>query len=487
MTKSRILITTPIYYVNDKPHIGHAFTTLIADVLSRYFKQQKKEVFFLTGTDEHGIKIAQLAQEQQKTPLQLGDEISLEFKKTWQNLGIEYDYFIRTTDKDHIETVQFILNTLKETNNLYEKDYQGLYCVGCESFLLEKDLVNGLCPFHQKPPLKVSERNYFFKLKDYLEKIKIKIEKGEIKITPDFALKETLGLFKQNLPDFSVSRLKEKVKWGIDLPFDDSQIVYVWVDALINYISAIGFYKDKKNFEKWWKEGYVLHILGKDILKFHAIYWPAILEALNVKTPDEELIHGFFTVNGQKMSKTLGNVIDPNDLVKQYGKDATRYLLLSQFPLSDGGDIKENQFQEKYNADLANNFGNLVSRVLSLVNKAKIEIKREPTVDFKKIILETKKNYSQLMEDYKLFEALKEIFKLVDYSNLYLTQNKTWELIGKKEKREILEEQLNNLLEALVEIKDLILPFLPETSKKLENNLKFLKIEPLFQRIHSSR
>ncbi len=267
------------------------------------------------------------------------------------------------------------------------------------------------------------------------------------------------------------------------MPFDDSQVVYVWVDALINYISAIGFYKNKKNFKKWWEQGYVLHILGKDILKFHAVYWSAILEALKVKTPDEELIHGFFTVNGQKMSKTLGNVIDPNDLIKKYGKDAVRYLLLSQFPLSDGGDIKENQFQEKYNADLANSFGNLVSRVVSLINKAEIEEKKEVSADFKKIILRTKENYSQFMENYKLFEALKEIFKLVDYCNLYLTQNKTWELIGKEEKRELLKEQLNNLLEALKEIKDLILPFLPETSKKLENNLKFLKVEPLFQRI----
>lgn len=483
MENSRILITTPIYYVNDKPHIGHAFTTLIADILTRYFRKNNKEVFFLTGTDEHGIKIAQLAEKLKKTPKELCDEISLAFKQTWKNLGIEYDYFIRTTDENHIKTVQDIIKTLKEKGDLYEKDYEGLYCVGCENFLLEKDLVNGLCPFHQKPPLKVSERNYFFKLEKYLQIIKNKIERKEIKITPEFALKETLGLFKQNLTDFSVSRLKEKVKWGIDFPFDNSQVVYVWVDALINYISAIGFYKDKDNFKKWWGNSYVLHILGKDILKFHAIYWPAILQALEIKTPNEELIHGFFTVNGQKMSKTLGNVIDPNELVKVYGEEATRYLLLSQFPISDGGDIKENQFKEKYNADLANSFGNLVSRVLTLVKKANLGKRGKVGNDFQKKLEETKRNYSHLMQNYKLYEALKEIFYLIDYSNLYLTQKKTWELIGKEEKRKELEEELNNLLFALEEIKDLIYPFLPKTSKKLEGIIENRAVEPLFRRL----
>lgn len=483
MEKSRIFITTPIYYVNDKPHIGHAFSTLIADVLTRYFRNQEKEVFFLTGTDEHGIKVSQLAQQKGKDPQKWCDEISLEFKKAWRNLEIEYDYFIRTTDKDHINTVEFVLNKLKETDNLYEKDYEGLYCVDCENFILEKDLVNGLCPFHKKPPIKVSEKNYFFKLKNYLKTIKNKIEKGEIKITPQFAFKETLGLFKQNLNDFSVSRLKEKVKWGVDLPFDKKQVVYVWVDALINYISAVGFYTDKNKFNKWWNESYILHILGKDILKFHAIYWPAILEALEIKTPNEELIHGFFTVNGQKMSKTLGNVIDPNNLVQTYGPEATRYLLLSQFPISDGGDIKASQFKEKYNADLANSLGNLVSRVLSLVKKANFKEKEKITNDFRQKITETKTRYSNLMEEYKLFEALKEIFQLVDYCNEFLTKNKTWELIGKEDKRELLEGQLNNLYKSLEEIRILISPFLPETSARLEKMLKFQQVEPLFKRL----
>ncbi|MGC8880910.1 MAG: class I tRNA ligase family protein [Minisyncoccia bacterium] len=483
MEKSRIFLTTPIYYVNDKPHIGHAFSTLVADVLTRYFRQKGKEVFFLTGTDEHGSKIYQKSQELKKNPQQFCDEISFLFKEAWKNLGIEYDYFIRTTDKDHIETVKYILEFLKKKDDLYEKNYEGLYCVECENFVSEKDLVNGLCPFHKKPPIKVSEKNFFFRLEKYLDLVFKKIKEKKLKITPESAYKETIGLIKQKLTDFSVSRLKEKVQWGIDIPFDNSQVVYVWVDALINYISAIGFYTNKNNFKKWWEESYVLHILGKDILKFHAIYWPAILQALGVKIPNEELIHGFFTVNGQKMSKTMGNVIDPNDLVKVYGEEATRYLLLSQFPISDGGDIKENQFKEKYNADLANSFGNLVSRVVSLVQKANLKERKKPENNFRKKIEEIKRSYSNLIENYKLYEALKEIFQLIDYCNLYLTQRKTWELIGSKETKKQLEEELSNLLFALEEIKELIYPFLPKTSKKMEEILKTLIPQPLFKRL----
>lgn len=485
MKSKRILITTPIYYVNDKPHLGHAFTTLIADVLTRFFRKRGKEVFFLTGTDEHGLKIYESAKSLNKTPQELCDENSFLFKKSWENLGIEYDYFIRTTDKAHIETVQYIFNLLKEKEELYEKEYEGLYCIGCENFILEKDLKDGLCPFHLKPPIKVSEKNYFFKLEKYLKVIEKEIKKGKLKITPEFALKETLGLIKQNLSDFSTTRLKERIRWGIEVPFDKDQVIYVWVDALINYISAIGFYKNKNNFNKWWNKSYVLHILGKDILKFHTVYWPAILKALKVKLPDEELIHGFFTINGQKMSKTLKNVIDPNELVKVYGKEGTRYLILSQFPIADGGDIKESQFKEKYNADLANNLGNLVSRVLTLKNKKEVEINQKPSRDFKKILKETEKNYLKLMEKYKIYEALKEVFKLIDYCNLYLTQKRTWELINKEDKKskDGFKKQISNLLISLEKIKDLIYPFLPDTSLKIEELIKNKKVEPLFKRL----
>ncbi len=356
--------------------------------------------------------------------------------------------------------------------------------VDCENFVSEKDLINGLCPFHKKPPLLVSEKNFFFRLEKYLDLVYKKIEEKELKITPDFAYRETIGLIKQKLTDFSVTRLKEKVKWGIDVPFDSSQVVYVWFDALNNYISAVGFYKNKEMFKKWWEEGYVLHILGKDILKFHAVYWPAILLALNVKLPNEELIHGFFTVNGQKMSKTLKNVIDPNEMVKNFGAEATRYLLLSQFPISDGGDIKESQFKEKYNADLANNLGNLVMRVISLINrKQKFQKTNKVDGEFEKIIEKTENNYEKFMEDYKLFEALKEVFTLIDYCNTYLTNQKPWEYINDQKQDKRFNQCLNNLLCALNKIKDLIYPFLPKTSEKIKEMLQTKTPEPLFKRI----
>ncbi len=307
-----ILITTPIYYVNDKPHIGHAYTTLAVDVLTRFFRLRKKEVFFLTGTDEHGAKIAQTAKALGITPKELCDKNSELFKEAWKNLGIKYDYFIRTTDKRHEEAVKKFVAKLKDKNAIYEKEYTGLYCTGCEKFLTEKELVDGLCPDHKTRPEKISEKNYFFKLKDYLQKVESLIKNNKLKIGPENAKKETLGLFKQSLEDFSVSR--QKVEWGIDLPFDTNQTVYVWVDALLNYRTGDG----SKTFENYWKNGIVIHLLAKDILKFHAIYWPAMLLAADEKVPDEEFIHGFFTINGQKMSKTLGNIIDPNDLVKKF-------------------------------------------------------------------------------------------------------------------------------------------------------------------------
>ncbi|MBU3922770.1 methionine--tRNA ligase, partial [Patescibacteria group bacterium] len=354
------LITTPIYYVNDIAHLGHAYTTLAADVLTRFFREQGEQVFFLTGTDEHGAKIAESAKKEGKDPKEFCDEKSELFKKTWENLNIKYDHFVRTTDEKHEKAVKKFLENLKDS--IYEKEYEGLYCTGCEKFLTEKELVDGLCPDHKKEPEKIKEKNYFFKLKDYLNKVEKLIESGKLKIEPDFARKETLALLKQDLDDFSISR--QKVKWGIEFPFDKNQTIYVWFEALLNYVSSIGYGTDE--FNEWWDDAEIVHLLAKDILKFHTIYWPAILLAAKQKTPDKEFIHGFFTVDGQKMSKTIGNVIDPNDIVNEFGVDGARYLLLSQFPFGQDGDFKKEKFIEKYNSDLANGLGNLVARVLKL-------------------------------------------------------------------------------------------------------------------------
>ncbi len=476
--KKKFLITTPIYYVNDKPHIGHAFTTLAADVLTRYLRIKGQKVFFLTGTDEHGAKIAQGAEKLGIEPKRFCDKNSELFKNTWKNLNINYSHFIRTTDKIHEKTVKTFLKKLQEKRAVYEKEYRGIYCTGCERFLTKKELVNGKCPNHRIKPEEVSEKNYFFKLRDYLKQVENLIKKNKLKIEPDYAKKETLGLFKQKLDDFSISRQKEKVKWGIELPFDKDQITYVWIDALLNYITGDG----SKEFEKYWKDGCVIHLLAKDILKFHAIFWPAMLLAIDHKIPSKEFIHGFFTINGQKMSKTLGNIIDPNNMIKKFGIDATRYLLLSQFPFGQDGDIKEDRFIEKYNADLANGLGNLISRVLKLAIENNIKLSKSiSSKEFLEKIKNTKDKYKQNIETFKLYEALREIWRLISFCDGYIEKNKPWKLVKTDKKK--LKEVLSNLLYCIFEIANLIEPFLPETSEKIKKQLKSGKSKILFPRI----
>lgn len=286
----KFYITTPIYYVNDKPHIGHAYTTIAADVLARYYRQKEYDVFFLTGTDEHGAKVAESAKEAGLGPQAFTDQNSELFKQVFNELHISNDYFIRTTDKRHEESVKKFIQRLYDQKDIYEGKYEGLYCIGCEKFMTEKELVDGMCPDHSKPPEKVSEKNYFFKLSKYLPKVKELIEKNKIKVQPEERKNEVLGLFKQGLDDFSVSR--EKVEWGIPLPFDEKQKTYVWVEALQNYISAIGYGDNEQEFKKWWPAN--VHIMAKDIIKFHAIYWPAMLIAAGEKSPKTIYVHGFF-------------------------------------------------------------------------------------------------------------------------------------------------------------------------------------------------
>ena len=461
----KILITTPIYYVNDKPHIGHAYTTLAADVLTRFFRAQGKEVFFLTGTDEHGAKIAEVAEKAGKTPKEICDENSEDFKKAWQNLEIKYDYFIRTTDKRHEEAVKKFVKKLKEKNAIYEKEYEGLYCVGCEKFLTEKDLVDGLCPDHKRKPEIVSEKNYFFKLD--LKVVKKLIKTKKLKISPARAKSEVLGLLNQELDDFSISRQKKRVKWGIDLPFDKNQTIYVWVDALLNYISAIGYGDDEKEFKKWWVNTRVIHLLAKDILKFHAVYWPAMLLSVGIKTPDEEFIHGFFTINGQKMSKTLGNFIDPNDLVKKFGAEVTRYLLLSQFPLSQDGDVKEEKFAEKYNSDLAQGIGNLVSRILALGEQYGKQIIIQCSNS--DLIAKSWNDYNKQMEEFRFNDALATIWSLVSYCDKYISDTKPW---GKIDDEKEFQKILGELIYILGNISLMLSPAMPKTSEKILRSLK---------------
>ncbi len=485
-TKARYLITTPIYYVNDRPHIGHAYTTIAADVLSRFFRLHGDEAFFLTGTDEHGSKVAEAAEKAGISPQKLCDRNSQLFKSAWKGLTISYDYFVRTTDARHIQAVARLLNNLFSARDprgqkvIYPGEYTGLYCVGCEKFITEKDLVDGLCPCHLKPPQKLTEKNYFFRLSSYLSAVEKLISEDRIRILPEEKKNETLGLFKQELEDFSISR--EKVTWGVDLPFDPSQKAYVWVDALPNYISAIGYGDNAEEFKKWWGSGKVIHLLGKDILKFHNIYWPAMLLALGEKPPDLLFIHGYFTVNGQKMGKSLGNVIDPHYLIEKYGSDATRYLLLTQFPFGQDGDIQEKRLEDKYNSDLANDFGNLASRVLKLIKEnysGEIPAPEDYQEEEKKLqaqTVDTVRKVFDYIEEININQGIDEILKLVRFTNRYVDKTAPWSLAKAKDKSR-LGTVLYASAEALRIISLLFYPVIPQKASKLRQTLGFREKE----------
>ncbi len=473
----KFYITTPIYYVNDKPHIGHAYTTVVADVLARWHRQNNVDTFFLTGTDEHGTKVAQSAEAQGKTPQEFCDEVAGIFKSRWSGLNISNDYFIRTTDKKHEERVKQIFTQLKNTKTpqgndvIYLDNYSGLYCTGCEKFLTEKELIDGKCPDHKVAPETLSEKNYFFRLSDYKQIIKEKIIKDEIKILPISRKNEALSLL-DFVDDFSISR--ESVQWGIELPFDKSQKSYVWVDALSNYITAIG-YPDDKNYKKWWPAD--IHLMAQDILKFHAIYWPAMLIALDLPLPKLEYIHGFFTINGQKMSKSLGNVIDPDDLVTKFGTDATRYLLLSQFSFGSESDIQVERFVEKYNADLANGLGNLVARITTLIEKNNLSLTIRQGSHSKLI-----KDFKKYLEVYKFDEALKILWDKLRSCDETITQTQPWKINDTKEVKEILEP----LAQDVLNVAELLEPFMPTIAEKIIKIFtakKITKAEALFPRI----
>lgn len=385
---NKFYVTTPIYYVNDVPHIGHAYTTLQADAVARAARLLLGDanVWFLTGTDEHGSKVAKAAEQAGIEVKEFVDKYADAFKQTWKKLNISHNDFIRTTEARHEAGVKQILSQLKTIKNnqsvVYEGVYEGLYCEGCEQFYTADELTDGLCPIHKKPAILLKEKNWFFRLSSYLDEIEKDVRDDIIKIIPEKRKNEVLGLIKQlrQLPnggDFSISR--ETVKWGIDLPaeYGSGQKAYVWVDALTNYITALGYGSaDDGLFKKFWqdKTSSVVHYLGQDILKFHAVYWPGLLLALGLfnfdqQRPLELRIHGYFTINGEKMSKSLGNVISPDELINRYGLEAARWLLISTFPFGSESDFSFTKFDEKYNAELANLLGNHISRVSNLVEK----------------------------------------------------------------------------------------------------------------------
>ncbi|HLD28451.1 MAG TPA: methionine--tRNA ligase [Patescibacteria group bacterium] len=457
----KFYITTPIYYANDQPHIGHAYTTIVADVLARYHRLAGDEVFFLTGTDEHGSKVAESAEAAGKSPQEFCDEISAHYQTLWDRLDISNDDFIRTTSNYHKKGVERFLSKLHEVGAVYEGQYEGLYCTGCENFITEKELEDGKCPDHNKEPQVVKEKNYFFKLKEYLPKVKELLDSGGLKILPESRHNEVLGLLRQGLEDFSISR--ESVKWGIEIPFNKKQVTYVWVEALQNYITALGYGDEGENFKKFWPAD--IHLMAKDIIKFHALYWPAMLIAAGLAVPKVIFAHGFFTINGHKMSKSLGNAIDPDALIDELGSDAVRYLLLSQFPFGADGDIKAGSFAIQYNSDLANSIGNLTSRVLAMTEKYYDGKVPEKDFEFSDEVAGIWRQYKKAMKEFQIDKAVEIIKKLNAFCDGYVERQKPWELA--KKDPEQLAKVIYNLLEAIRHLGLMIYPIMPQTAEKI--------------------
>ena len=477
--KKKFYITTPIYYVNDQPHIGHSYTTIAADVLSRYHRIQKEKVFFSTGVDEHGAKIEEAAKKIGKTPKQLCDANSKIFEKAWQDLGISYDGFIRTTNPYHKKIVQKVLKILHNQGTIYKGIYEGLYCVGCEQYKTKSDLVNGKCPDHQTKPMVIKEENYIFKLSQFENILRKKIEKDEFEIIPKERKKEVLQFLKQGLQDISISR--QRVKWGVVLPFDKSHTAYVWMDAFLNYLTVIGWDGNVKKLSKFWPPD--LQLMSKDILRVHATIWPAMLLALNIPLPKKLFVHGYFTIDGQKMSKSIGNVIFPKEMIKKFGVDGTRYLLLSSLSFGKDGDISWEKLSDRYNADLAKGLGNFAARVLTLAEKlnpkSKIQTSNQiQNSNVKKIIKRTQKDYKRAMDEFKFNAVLEEIWKLQGFCDRYIEKEKPWE----QSKSQLLVIQ--DLVIALFNVAEMLAPFMPETSEKILKQIKsHSKGKPLFPRI----
>ncbi|MBN1622506.1 MAG: methionine--tRNA ligase [Endomicrobiales bacterium] len=464
MKKSTFYITTPIYYVNDSPHIGHAYTTIACDILARWHRLKGLDVFYLTGTDEHGAKILEAAKNHGQDPKAFCDKIAEEFKSAWKNLRVTNDSFIRTTDPQHEKTVQDFLDKLFRAGTIYKGKYEGLYCVQCEKFLLESDLVEGLCPDHKSKPKQHSEENHFFALKKYREELIDIISSGQMQILPPERKNEILGKLKTGLEDISISRAA--LEWGIPLPFDKEQTAYVWVDALLNYISGIGYGNNSELFNKFWPAN--LHLMAKDILWFHTIIWPSMLMAAGLPLPKKVFAHGFFTINGDKMSKTLGNVILPHEMTEKFGVDATRYLTVSLFPFGSDGDISWQALIDKYNSELANNLGNLAARTLTMVHKYNnglVPDKPDSKTPWSANILTGLSSAETQLENLNFYGFSISMKATLDKINQYIEDSAPWKMA--KENNPNLPEVLFNLIQSLGIVAVYLLPFMPEISRQI--------------------
>ena len=425
----KFYITTPIYYVNDTPHIGHAYTTILADVLKRYNQILGKETFFLTGTDEHGQKVQEAAQKRHLKPQTHVDEYVIRFQDLWTKLNIQYSDFIRTTEPRHTKRVKNALQNIWDRGEIYEDEYEGLYSVSEERFITEKEYEDGSF----KGIKKLKEKNYFFKMSLYQEKLIKYIKDHPNFIQPESRKNEILGFLQKPLNDLCISRPKSRLNWGIELPFDKDFVTYVWFDALLNYITAIGWNNDKERFEKWWPANY--HLIGKDILTTHAVYWPIMLMAMKLPLPECIFAHGWWLSDEEKMSKSVGNVVDPLSLIDEYGTDSVRYFLMRDMVLGNDATFSMDNFIKRYNADLANDYGNLVNRVMILINKNFNNKIPEPG-DYNNIDLEliamvksTTQIIQQNVEQFRIHEALERCISIIREVNKFLEQKEPWKTI----------------------------------------------------------
>jgi len=481
MSNSTFYVTTPIYYVNDKPHIGHAYTTVLADVLARYHRAAGDDVWFLTGTDEHGQKVQKAAEKNGMTPIEQCDSTVVRFQELWKRLGITNDDFIRTTEERHWKIVQAIMQDLYDRDLIYKAEYKGYYCVACERFFTEKDLIDGkLCPDCQREVDTIVESNYFFRMSKYQDWLIQYITEHPDFIQPAFRANETLGFLRKPLEDLCISRPKSRLSWGIELPFDSDYVCYVWFDALINYISAIGYGVDQARFERYWTS--CMHLIGKDILTTHSVYWPTMLHAIGLPMPKTIFAHGWWLTGSRKMSKSLGNVVNPMDMADKYGVDAFRYFLLAAMTPGNDASFTEEDFLQRFNTDLANDLGNLLSRVVKLsIKNFGGKLPAPPPLQPLEMELLSKaglavKQLEAELNAMKLDRGIAAVMNVVREANKFLERTAPWTL-AKEGKTDRLAAVLYTAAQTLEIVSGLLFPIMPEKMTLLRRSLGLSEAE----------
>ena len=452
----KFYVTTAIPYVNDKPHLGHAMLFTYADVLARYHRQQGDKVLLSIGTDEHGGKILEKAQEQNLDPQEFVDSVSINFKDLAKALSIQADNFIRTTDPDHIKAAQELWQ--KFAGDIYKSIYKGYYCTGHENFVSTQEVKanKGICPEHNRPYEELEEENYFFRLSKYIQPIKEAITKGDLTVVPESRKNEVLSALRAE--DVSFSRPKEKIPWGVEVPGDPTHVMYVWVDALINYLSSAGY--PNETYKNWWPAD--VQVIGKDLLRFHALIWPAMLLAAGIELPKTIYAHGFITVEGKKMGKSLGNAVDPMEIVAKYGADPFRYYVLHEVPSDADGDFRIDRLEEAYNSDLADDLGNLIQRTVTMISQYQKGIVGKIPSHSHDVT-----PYNEALGSFRFDKALDEVWLLIKGLNQYVEEEKPWQ-IAKKQDNEHLSEVLAYLVSNILQVSSLLEPFLPTTAAKID-------------------